>query len=266
MHSTVLLSIALVTRNRPESLERTLISLRAQETHPFEVIISDDSDPENAEATEKIANRFECVYSRGPRRGLYANRNAAFVRCQGTHVRTMDDDHILPPGHLSVCLSAVQHDPTAIWSTGEHGFVGGRPVAPAATAGQLGPAGMAEPVTNVDDNWAIADGSTIYPRTVFDRGFRMIEVFGFGSSYLEFGAYLYQHGWKCRCIQGVVVEHHVTVLSPPDPLSQRFASICYNCYFRPNRFCLFRYLAPHWRCWTKLPELFEIARRRWTTP
>jgi len=134
MHSTVSLSIALVTRNRPESLERTLVSLRAQEPHPFEVVISDDSGSERAEATKKIANRFECVYSRGPQRGLYANRNAAFLRCRGTHVRTMDDDHILPPGHLSACVSAVQSDPTAIWTTGEHGFVAGHPVAPAATA------------------------------------------------------------------------------------------------------------------------------------
>jgi hypothetical protein len=117
----------------------------------------------------------------------------------------MDDDHTLPAGHLSDCLAAVRSDPHAIWTTGENGFVAGRSIGLAATAGQLGPAGVAEPVENVDDNWAIADGSTIYPRAIFDRGFRMIEEFGFGSSYLEFGAYLYQHGWKCRCIRGAMV-------------------------------------------------------------
>jgi glycosyltransferase involved in cell wall biosynthesis len=266
MDSPIRLSVALVTRNRPESLERTLISLRAQEMQPWEVIVSDDSDQAYAPVVERIANRFECVYSRGPRRGLYANRNAAALICRGTHIRTMDDDHVLPPEHLSACFAAVQSDPSAIWTTGEHGFIAGRPVEPAATAGQLGPAGVAEPVKDFDDNWAIADGSTIYPRAVFDRGFRMIEVFGFGSSYLEFGAYLYQHGWRCRCIPNAIVEHHTPVLSRPDPLSQRFASICYNCYFRPNRFRLLRHLAPDWRNWTKLPELFKIARRRWETP
>ena len=263
MYSPVSLSIALVTRNRPESLERSLISLRAQETQPSEVIISDDSDPESAEATAQIANRFECVYSPGPRRGLYANRNAAFLLCRGTHVRTMDDDHTLPPGHLSACLSAVLSDPGAVWSTGERGFVAGRLVEAAATAGQLGPAGVAEPVQNLDDNWAIADGSTVYPRAIFDQGFRMIEIFRFGSSYLEFGAYLYRHGWKCRCVPGAIVEHHVLALGRPDPLSHLFASICYNRYFRPSRFRLFRYLVPHWESWTKLPGLFAMARQRW---
>jgi glycosyltransferase involved in cell wall biosynthesis len=266
MRPTISLSIALVTRNRLESLERTLVSLRAQETQPGEVIISDDSDPKGAKATARLADRFNCIYSPGPKRGLYANRNGAFLLCQGTHIRTMDDDHTLPAGHLSACLSAVESDPGAVWSTGEHGFIGGRLVEVAATAGQLGPAGVAEPVEDLDDNWAIADGSTVYPRAVFDRGFRMIENFRFGSSYLEFGAYLYRHGWKCRCVPGAFVEHHVIALSQPDPLSQLFASICYNRYFQPSRVRLFRYLAPHWQRWAKLPELFEMARQRWEMP
>jgi hypothetical protein len=125
---------------------------------------------------------------------------------------------------------------------------------------------VAEPVNDFDDNWAIADGSTIYPRAVFDRGFRMVEFFRFGSSYLEFGAYLYQHGWKCRCIRGAIVEHHVVSLSRPDPFSHLFASICYNRYFRPSRFRLFRHLAPHWKSWAKLPGLFAMARQRWEQP
>jgi glycosyltransferase involved in cell wall biosynthesis len=263
MDLNVALSVALVARNRPGSLERSLTSLRAQEDQPFEVIISDDSAAEIAPMIEQIAARFGCIYLRGPGSGLYANRNFAAGRCRGTHIRTMDDDHILPPGHLSKCLAALQTDRNAIWTTGEDGFIEGRSVGISETAGQLGPAGVGEPVQDVDDNWGIADGSTIYPREVFDRGFRMIEEFEFGSSYLEFGAYLYRHGWKCRCIAGAVVEHHVTALSQPDPLSHRFASICYNRYFRPNAIRLLRHLAPHSESWTKLPDLFAMAHRRW---
>jgi glycosyltransferase involved in cell wall biosynthesis len=265
MDQSIQLSVALVTRNRPASLERGLTSLRAQEVQPFEVVISDDSGAEIAPMIQQIASRFCCVYLRGPGRGLYANRNFAAVRCRGTHIRTMDDDHILPPEHLSNCLAAVQTDRKAIWTMGEHGFIEGRSVGIAETAGQLGPAGVAGPVRDVHDNWGIADGSTIYPREVFDRGFRMIEEFEFGSSYLEFGAYLYRHGWKCRCIAGAFVEHHVTAPSQPDPLSHRFASICYNRYFRPNAIRLIRHLAPHWESWTKLPDLFAMAHRRWKT-
>src|SRR5260370_12443115 len=91
----------------------------------------------------------------------------------------------------------------------------------------------------------------------------MVEDFGFGSSYLEFGAFLYSRGCKCRCMRGALVEHHVLALSQPDPLSLRFASICFNRYFRPNAGRLLRHLLPHMETWTKLPNLFELPHRRW---
>jgi glycosyltransferase involved in cell wall biosynthesis len=168
------LSIALVTWNRPDSLERALASLRAQSVQPFEVIVSDDSQMEYKEATRAIAAKFGCSYNSGPHRGLYANRNVAAQQCRGTHIRTMDDDHILPPDHLAKCLQAASTDANAIWTTGEIGYLQGQLVDSAEVANQLGPSGVGERIENPDDNWGIADGSTIYPRNVFDRGFRMV--------------------------------------------------------------------------------------------
>jgi glycosyltransferase involved in cell wall biosynthesis len=257
------LSVALVTRDRTESLERGLTSLRAQNVQPFEVIIADDSGVEYKSTTRAVAEKYGCIYCVGPHRGLYANRNFAFLQCQGTHIRTMDDDHILPPGHLRRCLEAIKKDPKAIWTTGEIGYLNGILVGVGDTASQLEPAGVGIRVENLDDNWGIADGSTIYPREVFDRGFRMVEDFKFGSSYLEFGAYLYQNGWKCRCIRGAMVEHYATELGRPDVLSQMFASICFNRYFRPDAWRAVRYLANYWRNWMNLPGILEMARRRW---
>src|SRR3954471_12844764 len=97
------ISVALVTRNRPDSLERTLRSLRAQETQPLEVVISDDSDPDQSAESSPVAEEHGCRYEPGPRRGLYANRNAVARLCRGTHIRTMDDDHEFPPGHWAAC-------------------------------------------------------------------------------------------------------------------------------------------------------------------
>jgi glycosyltransferase involved in cell wall biosynthesis len=261
--SGIQLSVGLVTCNRPESLERGLASLRSQSVQPFEVIVSDDSGKDHVPRIRELAAGYGGIYCAGPRRGLYANRNFSAQQCQGSHIRTMDDDHILPPDHLARCLASVKDDPGAIWTTGELGYLNGIPVGLAETANQLGPAGVGEAIEDRDNNWGIADGSTIYPREVFDRGFRMVEEFGFGSSYLEFGAYLYKNGWRCRCIPGAEVMHYATTLGRPDPLSQRFASICFNHYFRPNVFRLARYLVPHWRNWIKLRRLFERADLRW---
>jgi glycosyltransferase involved in cell wall biosynthesis len=261
--ANVRLSIALITRNRPDSLERGLGSLRLQSLQPFEVIVSDDSDKEHSARVRKLTAGFGGIYCSGPRRGLYANRNFAAQRCNGSHIRTMDDDHILPLDHLLRCIDAVKSDAGSIWTTGELSYFNGAAFNVAHTANQLGPAGVGQQIDDPDNNWGIADGSTIYPREVFDRGFRMVEDFGFGSSYLEFGAYLYKNGWKSRCIPMTAVDHYSTAFGPPDPLSLRFATICFNGYFRPNRYRLVRHLAPHWENWRSLPELFEMAHRRW---
>jgi glycosyltransferase involved in cell wall biosynthesis len=235
------ISVALVTRNRPESLERTLISLRSQSLQPFEVVISDDSDLNRAHETKEIADRFDCRYASGPRQGLYANRNYVALACEGTHIRTMDDDHIFPAGHFERCLAAVESDARSIWTTGEVGYIDGVLRWEASEANQLIASGVGGAVKNLDNNWAIADGSTIYPREVFDQGHRMVEWFNYGSSYLEFGAYLYQRGFKSRCIRGEIIEHY-----PQDESivtrgrefqnleSTLFASLCYNLFFEPN--------------------------------
>jgi glycosyltransferase involved in cell wall biosynthesis len=47
------LSIAIVTRNRPESLQRALESLSNQNTQAFEIVISDDSNLEEMIAANK---------------------------------------------------------------------------------------------------------------------------------------------------------------------------------------------------------------------
>lgn len=274
--SEIQLSVALVTRNRAESLDRCLNSLRSQSIQPFEVVVSDDSDPELAPKTEAVAKYWNCRYIIGLRRGLYANRNYTALACQGTHIRTMDDDHILPEGHLEQCMKAVCSDPRSIWTTGEIGFINGEYCGTSPTATQLYPSGVAGEVTDVDDNWAIADGATIYPREIFDRGHRMVEWFPFGSSYLEFGAYLYYHGFRSRCVLGALIKHYAdeTTVKRQDNISviesQLYASLCFNLFFKPNpalavrySFSSLRYSSFNQNLLWKLPKIIAKAKKRW---
>ena len=270
MKSELRLSVALVTRNRPGALVRSLESLRAQSVQPYEVVVSDDSTPEFAAETARIAERFGCRYVEGPKRGLYANRNAAALQCCGTHLRTMDDDHTFPPGHFELCLAAMEKDPGAVWTTGESCYVDGRLHGRFETASQLTPAGVGGPVRDPDDNWAVADGSTIYPIEIFGRGLRMLETFGYGSSYLEFGAFLYRHGYRSRCVAGALVDHHAdrATVGRNNLESCLFASLCHNLYFERNLFLAGKYLAAYAvfrrpSLLAGLPPLFKQARARW---
>ena len=234
------LSVALVTRNRPSSLERTLISLRSQDVPPWETIISDDSDPEQAAIVRRLAAKYQCSYVSGPHHGLYANRNHAALVCKGTHIRTVDDDHEFPAGHLSECLKAIGQDPEAVWIIGEFLPDQDRSTGLVECPGQLGPRGFSVPPPDPDDCWAISDGATIYPRKIFDLGLRFAEGFRFGAPYLEFGSRLHFLGYRIRQLKSTYVIHHFDPLTrslaePEEEMAAEFfAMLCHSFIYQPR--------------------------------
>lgn len=190
------------------SLRRTLGSLEPQRTDAVKVLISDDSEGEKAARTREVAEAFGCRYLPGPRRGLYANRNASVLAARTTHVRTMDDDHEFPLGHISACLAAIAQDPEAVWTLSElrpndpHGDGRGMP------PGQLNARGFSESPVPGPAMWAIADGATIYPRSIFTGGQLFVDDFTFGAAYLELGSRLHSRGFQIRHLRDTYVIHH----------------------------------------------------------
>jgi glycosyltransferase involved in cell wall biosynthesis len=234
------LSVALVTRNRPLSLARTLRSLRAQDVQPFEVVVSDDSDAEQLEDSRAVATQFGARHVQGPRRGLYANRNAAAAMCKGTHVRTMDDDHEFPAGHMAACLRAVDRSPSTVWIIGE--CLPGEEATerPWVSPAQLAPRGHSVTPPDGGAIWAIADGASIYPREIFDRGLRFSESFRFGASYLEWGSRLHWLGYEIRHLKETFVIHHLDPAARSfqdvrcNAGSRLFAGLCHSFIYQPS--------------------------------
>ena len=186
------LSVALVTRNRPDSLDRCLKSLRAQTSQPFETVISDDSDDSDdlyKDLTKEVAKKWGCRYIEGPKRGLYANRNHVALACTGTHIRTMDDDHEFPENHIGDCIIAIKTDPESVWIIGEYLPSQCDREPPHPCPGQLHPRGFSYLPKDTQNCWAISDGASIYPRKIFDSGLRYIDFWKFGYSYLEYSFY-----------------------------------------------------------------------------
>jgi glycosyltransferase involved in cell wall biosynthesis len=234
------LSVALVTRNRPESLAGTLRSLRAQDVQPFEVVVSDDSDPEHLDASRAVALEHGARHTLGPRRGLYANRNAVAALCTGTHVRTMDDDHEFPLGHLAACMRAVARRPDTIWIIGECLPGEEASAKPWVCPGQLHPRGHAVTPPPGTSIWAIADGASIYPRGVFERGLRFSESFPFGAAYLEWGSRLHWLGYDIRHLDETFVIHHLDLNARSfqnvrcNAGSRLFAGLCHSFIYQPS--------------------------------
>jgi len=236
------ISIAIVTRNRPNSLCRTLKSLRAQDVQPCEVIISDDSDDEMKKAVKMLARDFGCKWIQGPQRGLYANRNHSILACRGSHIRTMDDDHTFPCNHFAVLYELVCMNPESILTIGE---VLSTQISDTSAhelsvhyPGQLHPRGFSYIPDELTSYYGISCGGTIYPRIVFDAGYRNSEKFLFGASYLEFGALLRFSGFSIRMVDNTYLVHHA---SPADMRRDAitipaliFAILCHSFLYFPS--------------------------------
>lgn len=207
--SNYTLSIALVTRNRPESLHRTLKSLFHQEITPYEVIISDDSkDQEYILRNKQIVKEFGGRYFQGPQQGLYTNRNFAAKNCSGTHIRTMDDDHEFPPGHLRECMKAIRTEPETIWTIGEYSIRSKFHTIPCPIPGQLHPRGFSYIPVNMKNYCGISCGGTIYPARIINEGKLNCEFYKFGIVYLEYGARLKKLGYTIKFIDQTYLIHH----------------------------------------------------------
>lgn len=199
-------SVALVTHNRPASLRRSLESWRAQTVAPYEIVVSDDSDDDHAPAVAATAAAYGCVYVRGPRRGLYANRNHASLACQGSHIVSADDDHTHPVNYVAVATDLIESDPQRVWVFTERDPM--KPEAPLTCPPELHVSGFGQAPADPSRCAAVADGSTVYPRAIFDAGLRYDESYGFGGLWYLWGKLIASRGWHISFSDRTFVWHH----------------------------------------------------------
>lgn len=96
-------SVVVCTRDRPESLERCLLSLQALRRPPDELVVVDNA-PSNG-AARAVAQAAGATYVLEPRPGLSHARNAAIAATTGDVVAFTDDDVLVHPDWLGRLLA-----------------------------------------------------------------------------------------------------------------------------------------------------------------
>lgn len=92
--STVTMTVAVCTRDRPELLARLLHSIAGQSREPHEVLIVDNA-PASERTRELVRGKFPlCRYVREPVPGLDFARNRALREATGTVLAFIDDDAV----------------------------------------------------------------------------------------------------------------------------------------------------------------------------
>jgi len=91
------LSVVVATRDRPESLDRTLAAFARLDPAPRELIVA-DSASRDAGTVAGVAARHGARTVRLPRPGLSLARNAGAAAAEGEVVAFLDDDCVADPG------------------------------------------------------------------------------------------------------------------------------------------------------------------------
>ncbi len=98
-------SIVVPTCDRPESLQRCLEHLSAQETDYRLEIIVVDNRPDSGRSEVVLAQFPQVVALKEPRPGSSYARNLGILHSQGRFIVTLDDDVVVPPGWLNHLLT-----------------------------------------------------------------------------------------------------------------------------------------------------------------
>ena len=114
MPTSELVSCVICTRNRAEPLVRVVSSLLSGETEPFELLVIDQSDGEEAErALEVFGGDARLRYHRSSQRGKGKALNEALALARGSVVVCTDDDCAAPAGWVHAMAQALESQPQA---------------------------------------------------------------------------------------------------------------------------------------------------------
>ncbi len=104
MNPETIISVVLITRNRPGELATiSLPSLARQTCSPAQVLVwdaSDDRTTQEVVRNVRPASGVRPEYVRAPRRGTSSQRNDAILQCTGSVILFIDDDTELWPDAL----------------------------------------------------------------------------------------------------------------------------------------------------------------------
>lgn len=107
------LTVVICTRDRPDDLDRCLISIQALSPSPAEVVVVDNASRDDA--TRQVASRHAGVrYVREERPGLDHARNAGIAAVTTTYLAFTDDDVAVDPGWVGQLRRAFEAGPVAV--------------------------------------------------------------------------------------------------------------------------------------------------------
>ncbi|HGF5683118.1 TPA: glycosyltransferase [Klebsiella pneumoniae] len=114
---SILITVYITTQNRPQLLERALLSLKEQSYKKFEVIVCNDaSDEIHTSDYEKVVKEFQSSFHEfnyivnEKKQGACVSRNKAIQLAQGEYITGLDDDDYYHRKRLEYFINFIDKD------------------------------------------------------------------------------------------------------------------------------------------------------------
>jgi glycosyltransferase involved in cell wall biosynthesis len=153
-----------------------LASIDAQTYPNLELVVVDDGalDPHDG-VLDTLASRHRLRVLHQVNRGLGGARNAGIAVSEGRYVFPLDADNVAEPTFVERCVALLEDDRSLAYVTSWTRYVdaGDRDVVDDAVVG-FRPLGNHDAL--VEDHNIAGDAAAVWPRRLFDRGFRYSET------------------------------------------------------------------------------------------
>ncbi len=248
MIDKISLTIGIITKDRPDFLEKCLENKFKQLTTNVSILISDDSfDEENIRKNKILCKQYKANYIKGPRRGLYANRNNIMNNIKTSHLLTCDDDHLYPKNFIKLIYKEIEKYQDEILVVGE--VKNNKPFLINKSMPKfINELGRISENNNPNSIKGISCGSTIYPLNFLNMQIRCDESYLFGRIWYLFALQIQKFtSFNIRFITSTSIKHNI--ISSQDRKNNiaffkhqqecnLYVSFIHTFYFSKNKFCL----------------------------
>jgi glycosyltransferase involved in cell wall biosynthesis len=119
-----LVSVVLMTHNRPAWLAEALSSVLEGHFHDLEVVVSNNGDPEHTrELRRTVADPRVRFFEHDQGLGMLENLLAGLSHARGRYVAILHDDDRWSPRFLSVLVPALERRPDAVFAFCDHDVI-----------------------------------------------------------------------------------------------------------------------------------------------
>ena len=119
-----LVSVLVLTFDRPHYLRETLASVVAQSYRNLEIVVHDNASPmDPAPIVANFADQRIVLYRNGENVGVTRNLIAGFARCRGKYVAILGDDDVWDRDFLTTLVAPLERDESLVLAFCDHSII-----------------------------------------------------------------------------------------------------------------------------------------------